>query len=94
MLPHPQGREHSVVHAFHACHRAFHDVDRSGLDDNAASWVGTIESLMDNEGVEAVGEEGTWMAKARTLSEDDLFELSRAVDEHAHWFDGEFWDWR
>ncbi|QTN32521.1 hypothetical protein HZ994_09330 [Akkermansiaceae bacterium] len=65
---------------------AFDDLDRESLDEDALEWVATIEQAMDTTGVTAVGEEGLWQAKAKRLTTDDLLDLSRAVDELAHWF--------
>lgn len=86
MLPHLAGEAQSIANAFTMCKRAFREMDRNGLDDSARQWVRTIEECMDDSNVEALHGEGTHVAKARTLSPDQQRQLSRAVDELAHWF--------
>jgi hypothetical protein len=66
-------------------------MDEKGLDDNARRWVMQIKEFMNTDGV-GKPNEGAWMAKARTLSTDQQIDLSRAVDELAHWFDRKFWE--
>lgn len=91
MLPHPQGVEASIASAFHACALAFHEFDESGLDDNARSWIAKIKGFMDTTNISDTSGAGTWVVKARTLTTDDQLELSRVVDELAHWFHRKFW---
>lgn len=91
MLPHPQGVETAIASAFHACDLAFHGFDESGLDDNARSWIAKIKGFMDTTNISDTSGAGTWAVKARSLTIDDQFELSRVVDELAHWFQREFW---
>jgi len=86
MLPHNNGIAQSIADAFHEYTLAFHQLDERQLDDNALRWVGKIKSLMDTSGVSAPPHEGTWIAKARTLSPEQQLELAGAVDELAHWF--------
>lgn len=61
-------------------------MDERGLDADARRWVATIKSLMDTTGIKDPVGIGTFELKARTLSTDQQSELSRAVDELAHWF--------
>ncbi len=91
MLPHSQGVESSIANAFHECTLAFHDMDESGLSDDARTWVSKIKEIMDTTGLEDPNDEGTWVVKARDLSVDQQIELSRVVDELAHYFDRKFW---
>ena len=91
MLPHTQGTEHSIAHAFHECSQAFHQMDESSLDDTARTWVEKIKAFMDTSGVTAAEGEGRWAAKARSLSADDQIEFSGVVDELAEWFTRKFW---
>lgn len=91
MLPHPRGQDQSIASAFDACNAGFHDLDRDVLDDNARDWVRKIEDLMDTTGLTDPDGLGLWLVKAASLTEDQLFELSRTVDELAHYFDREFW---
>jgi hypothetical protein len=92
MIPHPRGVEESIVGAFMECHLAFHRMDEKGLDDNARKWVAKIKGFMSADGIVGEPNEGTWAAKAATLSTDQQMELSDAVDELAHWFDRKFWE--
>lgn len=91
MLPHIEGEEGSIMHAFHACKRGLDDLEGKGadqfLDDSAQDWVKAIKALMSTEGIEDEKGEGTWILKARQLTTDDRLQLSRCVDELAHWFD-------
>lgn len=91
MLPHSRGIEASISHSFHECSLAFHHMDESGLDDNARTWIRKIKQFMDTTGITDDSGEGAWSVKARTLTTDEQIELSRAVDELAHWFDRKFW---
>lgn len=92
MLPHSQGIEHSIAHAFHECSLALHQMDESDLDDNARSWIAKIKGFMDTTDITNAAGEGAWAVKARGMTTDQQIELSRAVDELAHWFDRKFWD--
>lgn len=89
MLPHTQGEAKSIASAFHACSLAFGDMDRISLADDPRRWVETIEGFMDTSGIKDSAGIGTHELKARTLTADDQRELSRAIDELAHWFDRE-----
>ena len=91
MLPHPQGIEASIASAFHACALAFHEFDASGLNDDARSWIAKIKEFMDTTNISDTSGAGTWTIRARALTTDDQLELSRVVDELAHWFDRAFW---
>ena len=86
MLPHSQGEPASIAGAFHEIHLAFHRMDESGLDDNARTWVRKLKELMDTTGLTDTNSEGLWTVKAKQLGTDEKIELSRCVDELAHWF--------
>lgn len=86
MLPHPKGEAASIASAFHECHLGLHQIDRSQLDDNAKDWLATLDALMDASGLADSHGKGLWQIKAETLTVNDKFELSRIVDELAHWF--------
>ena len=90
MLPHPTGEATSIVAAFHACRLAFHNFDRKGLDDDSRRWVEKIDVLMDTNGIAGPNGHGSWHVKAMQLSDDEKLELSRTVDELAHWFSRNF----
>ena len=92
MLPHPQGEARGVANAFQECMHAFHDLRQELLDDDARRWVRTIQDFMDTAGIDDAAGRGTFLVKAEQLTADDLFELSRAVDELAYWFDRHFWE--
>ena len=92
MLPHTQGIEQSIASAFHECSLAFHRMDESGLSDDARAWVTKIKEFMDTSDLQDPASEGTWAVKACTLSVDQQMELSRVVDELAHYFDRKFWE--
>ncbi len=92
MLPHPKGEAKSIADVFHECSLGLHNLDRGGLDDNARLWVIKLEELMDATGLADPTGVGTWTVKAEQLTIDQMFELSRIVDELAHWFDRQFWE--
>lgn len=79
------------MHAFHACSLGLADIENEHanqhLDENARDWIKVIQSLMNTDSVEDPTGEGAWVVKARTLTTDDRIQLSRCVDELAHWFD-------
>lgn len=80
MLPHSHGIEQSISDAFRECGLAFHRMDESGLNDKSRQWVTTIKEFM--------------IVGAGSLSTNQQIELSRVVDELAHWFerkDSEDW---
>ena len=89
MLPHPRGEAASISSAFHECSLGLHELDRQDVDDNAAQWLRQLDDLMNTDGLEDPHEKGTWLVKAEQLSEDQKFDLSRIIDELAHWFDRE-----
>lgn len=91
MLPHASGEAQSISSAFQACSLGFKDLDESGLDANARTWVATIKGLMDTTGIKDPADVGTFELKARSLTTDQQSELSRAVDELAHWLRRESW---
>jgi hypothetical protein len=86
MLPHPDGEATSIANAFHLLHLAFHRMDESGLDDNARIWIRKLKELMDTNGLVDPDSVGLWRIKAQQLGTDEKVELSRCVDELAHWF--------
>ena len=92
MLPHTQGEDQSIAYAFHECSLAFHCMDESGLSDDARRWVSQIREFMDTSGLEDPLGQGTSVLKAQGLTSDQQLELSRAVDELAHWFARKLWE--
>ncbi len=91
MLPHPKGEAQSIAGAFHECSLGLHDLQTNDLDENVRDWLNKLEDLMDTSGIEDTSGRGTWGLKAEQLTEEQKFELSRVIDELAHWFDREFW---
>lgn len=87
MLPHTKGEHQSIVDAFHECRLGLHRIDSARLDDNARSLVRALEEFMDTSGLPDQRDEEYWSMKARNFSTSDKFEISRLVDELAHWFD-------
>jgi len=86
MLPHPRGEAASIASAFHECSLGLHDVRDEDLDNHARGWVAKLRELMDTSGIQDPTGRGMWLIKAEQLSEEEKFELSRIVDELAHWF--------
>src|SRR5205814_5816866 len=90
MAPHPKGEPDSFAHALHEFDHGLRGLKPDDLDDNARGWVATIRRIMDTTGVHDPQGRGTALVKAETLSIDDKFKFSGAVDELAHWFDSKF----
>ena len=61
-------------------------------DDAARGWVTKITELMDTSGVQDPEGRDARVVKAEGLSVDEKFELSRVVDELAHWFERRYWE--
>jgi hypothetical protein len=92
MAPHPWGEEKSFAEAFDYCTRAFKDFDVTQVkDENARCWIETIKRLKDTTNVQDPSGEGTWVDRARAMTEEEKREFSDAVDELASWFRWEFW---
>jgi hypothetical protein len=91
MLPHPRGESESIASAFHACSLGLHGLELDSLDDNVRDWIRKVEAFMDTAGLSNPDGRGLWVIKADSLTEEQKFELSRVVDELAHYFDREFW---
>ena len=92
MAPHPQGEARSFASAFHECSLAFHDFDENSVKDvSAQHWIATIKRLMNTDGIEDPTGEGTYIYRARVMSEKEQLDFSHAVDELASWFDMQFW---
>jgi hypothetical protein len=92
MLPHSRSEADSIGYAFHELSLAFHRMDESGLDDNARGWVRTLKEMMDTTGIEDEAGRGTAFVKAEGFTVDQKIELSRTVDELAHWFERRSWE--
>lgn len=90
MIPHPNGEAASIASAFHECSLGLHDLDEQKLDDNARGCVAKLNDLMDTSDLTDPDKRGLWAVKADSLTIEQKFELSRVVDELAHWFDRHF----
>jgi hypothetical protein len=86
MLPHSRGEAQSIADAFHELSLAFHKLNVSALSSEALHWVKQLEAYMDTTGITNTDGEGAWTAKARSFTTDDQLQISRTVDELAHWF--------
>jgi hypothetical protein len=91
MLPHPRGAAQSIAGAFHACWLGLKDLQTDNLDEGVQNWLEKLEDLMDTSGIEDTSGRGKWVLKAEQLTEEQKLELSRVIDELAHWFTREFW---
>jgi len=87
MLPHLRGEAESVAEAFRVCSASFHHLNPKDLDDAARGWFTKITEFMDTSGVQDPDRRDKQVVKAEGLSDDQKFELSRVVDELAHWFE-------
>lgn len=87
MLPHSRGEAASIAEAFHECRLGLHDLDTSGIDDTADSWIRNLDDFMDTSSISDASDVGHWQLKAELFSTDQKIELSRVIDELAHWFD-------
>ena len=88
MLPHPKGETESIVNAFSECSKVLRIQPMPDLDDSASGWAETILGLMDTSKSDESAGDGTWDLKASSLSVEDRFELSNAVDALANWAHG------
>lgn len=86
MLPHSRGEAASIEIAFHELRHAFDRMDEGGLDDNARTWVHKLKGLMDTTELIHLDSKELSSIKAQQLGTDEMIELSRCVDELAHWF--------
>lgn len=92
MLPHPRGEAESIASAFREISFGLDNLDEGELDEAARNWVEKIKELMDATGIDDPTDRGQLSIKAEQLTEDQKFELSRVLDELAHWFDRRFWE--
>lgn len=73
MIPHALGEEISIGDAFHECIKAFYRLNESGLDDHSKRHIDKIKKIM-------------IMHKTRKLTNDEIHDFSKAVDDLASWF--------
>ncbi len=101
MLPHPDGIADSIADAFEACALGLRNLHRDSLDAHASAWLQRVEALMATSVVDTrdmdikdldTGSNSTttprqrWQTRAAELSQDEQADLSRLIDELAHWF--------
>jgi hypothetical protein len=91
MLPHPQGETESIVNAFSECSKVLRIQPTPDLDDSASGWAETILALMDTSKFEESAGDGTWDLTAISLSIEDKYALSNAVDQLASWAHSKFY---
>ena len=86
MLPHEKGEAQSIASAFLECMKCLHELDRSGLEESARDAVRVVDRLIDTAGIDDPDKVGTFVLRAERLTRQERHELSRVVDELAHWF--------
>ena len=96
MLPHADGIADSIADAFEACALGLRSLHRSALDAHASAWLQRVEALMDTTGADTAvtgssassgaTQRERWLARAAQLNTEEQADLSRLVDELAHWF--------
>ncbi len=87
MLPHPEGVTESMAKAFEACAIGLRSLHRGALDENASAWLQRVEALMDISSVAGADERERRLTRAAQLTPDEQADLSRLIDELAHWFE-------
>lgn len=92
LAPHLKSEEQSFANAFELCSRAFFEFNVAEVEDeDAIEWIDTIKRLMNTSNMVDSTGEGTYVHRARFMTEDEKYEFSKAVDELASWFNREFW---
>lgn len=59
----------------------FRDEDELDLDENAARYLARLREIMDTEGIEDPGGEGTLRVRAKQLTEEEQHDFSRNLHE-------------
>ena len=88
MLPHRDGMADAIADAFEACALGLRSLHRGTLDTRAVSWLARIEELMRVDGIQGATPRERFLIRATQLSIDEQSDLSRLIDELAHWFSG------
>ena len=89
MLPHRDGETSAIVNALQACALGMRNLRSGDLDDHAVRWLQQLWVLMavaDNAAA-ATMPAAHWQARAAELDVDQQADLSRLIDELAHWFE-------
>jgi hypothetical protein len=92
MLPHPQGEAQSIAGAFHECWLGLKDLQTDNLEEGVRNWLKKLKEFMDTSGIEDMSGRGKWELKAEQMTEEQKLDLSRVIDELAHWFYREFYE--
>jgi hypothetical protein len=83
MLPHDKQYDRALSAAFFEISLALVDIDlekiKESLDDSDAELLQTIVDTLDTTGLTAVGDEGLYMVKARTMDELQTQDFCEAV---------------
>jgi hypothetical protein len=86
MLPHANGITDSIADAFEACALGVRSLHRGALDARASAWLERVEALMNTDAIDGADQRERWLKRAAELSVEEQSDLSRLVDELAHWF--------
>jgi hypothetical protein len=86
MLPHANGIADSMADAFEACALGLRSLHRGALDARASAWVARVEALMNTDAIDGADQRERWLKRAAELTIEEQSDLSRLVDELAHWF--------
>jgi hypothetical protein len=84
--PFPKGKAEAIVHAFQKCSIGLSDLHDKDLDDDARRRIAVLKELMNISGLQDLSGRSLWENKAERMTEDEMSELSRVVNELAYWF--------
>lgn len=88
MLPHRDGVTSAIASALQACNIGFRNLRPGQLDEHAAKWLDALQALIGPAptGGNPDSDREHWHARAAELDVEQQSDLSRLVDELAHWF--------
>ncbi len=89
MLPHRDGEAAAIASAMSACALGLRNLRRGLLDEPAERWLVELESLLGASADLASSnpDRTRWLARAAELDPDQQADLSRLIDDLAHWFE-------
>jgi len=89
MLPHRDGETAALASALQACAMGLRNLRAGQLDETAARWLVQLRELMGvpDEAKPVATERAAWLPRAAQMDVDQRADVSRLVDELAHWFD-------
>ena len=90
MLPHPKGEVAAINAAFLECFEGLQQFKHEELDDDMEDSLRTLRGLMDTSDLKNLSDEGLFTVRARSLTTDQISDLSRVIDELATWFEIQF----